>query len=255
MKKVLMFIIAMALMVTPALAEIPTLEDTMQDAFEGNRFARFYSFEGSEGDVVSISMVQDDEEGDLDPYLVLFDPSGNVLAANDDGGDVSFSALIEDVTLPEAGVYLVMATTYNTVRAEIPEADEPLGYTISISGVSAGESEDEFFALPLVIDVEQSYEDTQAAQFFVFEGQEGETLTLGAYSEDYIAFDPILFLFDPDGWLVAANDDFSDTSDARLDAVELPEDGNYTVLVAHFSFTLSTDEDWVGGGSFSFRQE
>jgi hypothetical protein len=81
----------------------------------------YVRFVGSEGDVVSIITEQEGDE--LDTLLYLFDPNGNRIAVNDDvdfaGGD--YYAAIEDVELPEDGVYLIFAMAFDFNRAYGPD--------------------------------------------------------------------------------------------------------------------------------------
>ncbi len=59
----------------------------------------YWTFEGTEGDSVTISMVG---VGDMDTYLELYGPDGIVLMADDDSGGNS-AALIADYVLPGPG--------------------------------------------------------------------------------------------------------------------------------------------------------
>lgn len=76
--------------------------------------SRAYTFEGRRGMVVTITMSALD--GNLDPYLELYAPSGDKIAEND---DISLSdatrSQIAGVELPEDGTYRIVATRY---RAE-----------------------------------------------------------------------------------------------------------------------------------------
>jgi ABC-type multidrug transport system fused ATPase/permease subunit len=69
-----------------------------------------WHFSGSAGQVVTIVMV-DTEDGPFDPYLTLVKPNGEVLAENDDSGAGSdgYDARIAEVTLPEDGLYFILA--------------------------------------------------------------------------------------------------------------------------------------------------
>ncbi|MCA9913876.1 MAG: PPC domain-containing protein, partial [Anaerolineae bacterium] len=108
-------------------AQIP-LEDlsllesgsVLQDSFDEDVTARLYAFQGSAGDFVSVAMVQVDETGSLDPYLLLFAPDGELLASDDDSGSVFLSALIEGVELPSDGTYLVLATSLYYIESTSP---------------------------------------------------------------------------------------------------------------------------------------
>ena len=69
-----------------------------------------YTFAGNEGDIVSIYMVA--TEGDLDTYLILLDPSGNIIIEDDDGYGGTDS-LINELELPETGLYTIIATAFD----------------------------------------------------------------------------------------------------------------------------------------------
>lgn len=78
---------------------------------EQQRFA-VYSFEGEQGDVVSIGMEQ--RSTNLDPALYLISPDGIQLNYNDDilpNGENRNSAIQEE-TLPFTGTYYIIATHY-----------------------------------------------------------------------------------------------------------------------------------------------
>jgi hypothetical protein len=79
-------------------------------------FETRYTFQGNANDTVTITMSSID--GELDCYLILLDPSGEVLAENDDhdSGEISLffssDAAIVDVTLPSSGTYTILAGRY-----------------------------------------------------------------------------------------------------------------------------------------------
>ncbi len=71
----------------------------------------YWTFEGSAGDRVTISMVG---QGALDDtYLELYGPDGALLITDDDSGE-GFFALIENYTLPDTGTYTIIARAYSS---------------------------------------------------------------------------------------------------------------------------------------------
>ncbi|MBN1964953.1 MAG: hypothetical protein JW910_09915 [Anaerolineae bacterium] len=96
-----------------------------------------YTFEGTEGDVVTITMVDVSGEGSLDPLLILLDDSGNELARNDDALDSSVGSLdsqIPEFSLPYTGSYTVVATRF------LQEEGSSAGvYELSLERVITGE--------------------------------------------------------------------------------------------------------------------
>ncbi|NDJ85879.1 MAG: redoxin family protein, partial [Chloroflexi bacterium] len=70
---------------------------------------RGYRFEGNAGDEVVITMTAADEG--LDAYVVLIGPDGERLAENDDSSVGTTDSSI-DMTLPETGTYIIVATRF-----------------------------------------------------------------------------------------------------------------------------------------------
>lgn len=81
---------------------------TLEDKFQ------VYTFEGTAGQVIDISMIA--TQGTLDPNLFLISPSLFEVANNDDitPGEETDS-FINDFELPETGRYIVLATHYGTI--------------------------------------------------------------------------------------------------------------------------------------------
>lgn len=70
-----------------------------------------YAFDGSAGDVVNIAL--NNTSGTLDPTLYLIGPSGTVVGSNDDAvAGENTNSLLANLTLPEDGRYIIIATHY-----------------------------------------------------------------------------------------------------------------------------------------------
>lgn len=65
-------------------------------------------FDGQDGQSVTIVLV-----GNFDTMLELYGPDGQLLAQNDDV-DISYTSLIENISLPASGVYRVVAKAFST---------------------------------------------------------------------------------------------------------------------------------------------
>jgi hypothetical protein len=105
------------------------------------------TFQGSEGDVVTIDMVSDD-----DTYLFLDDPDGNEVASNDDrniDGEYSLDSRIGEYTLEQSGEYTIIATSFSysdtfTYRLSLNLARSPddlVDTAETILGVQNGDTE------------------------------------------------------------------------------------------------------------------
>jgi len=85
---------------------------TVSGSITGQQHFQIYSFEGQEGDIVSIRMNQ--TGGTLDPAVYLISPEGIQIDYNDDvapGGENRNSAITEK-TLAFTGTYYIIATHY-----------------------------------------------------------------------------------------------------------------------------------------------
>jgi hypothetical protein len=84
----------------------------------------YFAYEGSEGETITVTMVA--QEASLDPMLFLFDAEGDRLAVNDDAETLQLpdpaDAALEDVRLPQSGLYFIFAT--DAFFYEIPNETE-----------------------------------------------------------------------------------------------------------------------------------
>ncbi len=75
-----------------------------------------FTFEGEQGQVITITLSRLDANTDLDTLLILLDAAGNRLAVNDDAPQPdnpdSTDARISGFRLPETGLYTIVATRF-----------------------------------------------------------------------------------------------------------------------------------------------
>jgi hypothetical protein len=86
-----------------------------------------YSFTAQAGDVVSAQI--DSNSGSLDTLLLLVDPSGNIVASNDDRAKGETDSSIQNFSIIVAGTYTLVATRY----AQALGGTEG-GYTLTLTG-------------------------------------------------------------------------------------------------------------------------
>ncbi len=233
--------------------------ETLTDSFDTTTGARIYVFNGSAGDVVTISMMPLDSTG-LDPYLVLLGSRGEVYAANDDSisdDDALFGAAIEDFELPVDGSYFVLAMTFLGQRGDDGESDDaPYEYEISASGythpASVTEGRVQYASTNVEIGASGLLEITEQepVYYVTFIGQAGDTVNLRTETSDEVS-DTLLYLFDNNGVRLAVNDD-SDGLAAAIEDFELPDDGFYFVMATSYDFMDVPDGLWSSAGSFRF---
>lgn len=232
---------------------IPVLEagDSVQATFDQTMTTRLYGFNATEGDEVTISMIQDDPQSILDPFLVLFDSEGAIIAYDDDGGNdaVLYSALIKAVTLPADGSYFVLATSYTFLQSPMVLEEEE-GFELTLEGITAPPNLEGLTLLTAPVEIDRQYPvpltvETPIA-FFTYNGSADESFNLNLESND---FDTLLYVFAPDGERLVISDDRgnADTNSSAHDIV-LPEDGTYLIAATSFDFYRAKEEDFQSVG-------
>ena len=149
----------------------------------------------------------------LDPYLVVKDAEGNIVAANDDRSSRGRGAGIEGLWLSKPGLY------HFEVHAKSGAGD----YDLSLS--SAKEE-----ALQRRIGYGETISDTlrgdSERHLWAFEGQAGDQISILMDGEQLDAY---LELYAPDGTLLLRDDDSGGGTDARIE-LTLPQSGTYYIL-------------------------
>ena len=235
------------------------------NVFEGDVNAHLYTFQGSAGDVITISMVQD-EGVQLDSYIVLLGSAGKVLANADEGGSIPLAALLENFELPEDGTYFVLATSFDGLRnpalLQDGETEQPMFYEIVVSGITTpdGASDQiEDVTSEIAIGNAANLEITMDELVFYlsFVGSEGDTITINtAHDGSSEEVDTLLYLFDAEGNRIAINDDNDNSFFSTISNVELPADGRYMVFATTYIFyEFPETTDRINVGTFNLSIE
>lgn len=201
---------------------------TVTGEIDNLRFFQQYSFEGSTGDRVVITM--EGTSGNLDPLLLLGDSNLNLIAEDDDGAG-GFDARIE-VVLPADGTYVLEATRYG----QDTEAGQSTGsYRLSIV---ANQAVPQSTTQPAGILSGLEFGNTERGlltpadrfHLFWFQAQAGDRIRVrGSYGG---ASDATLVLYD-----AALMELARDPGGVELQTV-LEQDGVYWVGLALNDFTL-----------------
>lgn len=128
--------------------------------FDAETSAIYYTFEGSEGDVLDITL---DSGESIDTFISLLDPEGFEIAFNDDGG-AGFDPELRGVALRADGAYSLVVRPYI-------EGDSG-AFTLTVDNQSSRSLEDG----PIIVRIS----DKQFASTLSFDGVAGETVTLVA---------------------------------------------------------------------------
>ncbi len=101
-------------------------------------FRQYWSFRGSRDDVVDITMVA--RSGDLDSFLSLITPDGDVIATTTDGGD-GLDAALYSIQLPSSGTYSIVARRAGNDFGETSSTQGTYDLTLSLR--APGHAEDQ----------------------------------------------------------------------------------------------------------------
>ena len=196
-------------------------------------------FRGHEGDTLTIRMTN--SAGDLDPFLILTDANGVELARNDDAEEGSSAAVIGDFVLPTTDSYLIRATRYGFENGP-SSGDYTLVIETSAEAVGLDTDVEPLAQLDERQMVTGSLSLDRARNRYTFEGTAGDWITV-AVEPTSGNLNPSLALYDPDGNEIALNRSWQTFDDgrARIERVQLPAGGLYTVDVILEDLTTSGD--------------
>jgi hypothetical protein len=173
-----------------------------------------YTFEGTEGDIVTIRM-----EGNFDTFLELYDASETMLISDDDSaGDLN--SLIDSFVLPADGVYTIVARPLSSMATG--------KYTLSLSAFDMSSLRQPG---PIAIGETVMAElNGITGDIWTFVGSEGDAVQI----EMEASFDNYLELFDEDNSQLTTDDDSAGNGNARI-VYTLPADGTYSILARSYS--------------------
>jgi len=172
---------------------------------------RLWAFEGDSGEIVTVIMEAQDEQGV--PLLKLRDEFGEVIASAEHGDD--HIASICSIWLPTTGRYVV----------ETGWKARPGNYTLSLTRIELESRKLEFGDTLENVPPEQC--------IWQFKGNRGDFVAIAIDAQDPSG-DPLLALLDENGGEITFNDDVDTDLNPRLEAV-LPTTGTYLI-----------NTDWIG---------
>ena len=176
-----------------------------------------YVFQGEEGDVIFVTLVSDD----FDAYLWLEDEFGNLLVSDDDSaGDMN--SAIGPFVLPYSGTYTLFSSSYDYYNySEIVVGDFTLTITeTTLSTIDSG--------VPTTV----TFGEGQNNMFFSIEAEVGDALAITVEGDGVI--DTRLELRDPDGYIVAEDDDSGSGFDPELARYVVQTAGTYVLSIQPF---------------------
>ena len=207
-----------------------TLNGTLSTSscvLDDGTYIDFYSFNGTAGQAVSISL----SSSAFDTYLYLLDADGNTVEEDDDSNNSTDSRIPMDagvITLPSTGTFYIGVNSYDagatgayTVSLNSPPANcatHALAYNQTVNGTLTTSS-------CLTEDSGGYY----YADLYTFSGTAGQQITIAQNSS---SFDAYLILHTPSGANSLADDDSGGGTNALIPTsgtYTLPETGVYTI--------------------------
>jgi hypothetical protein len=179
-----------------------------------------YSFQGNAGEVVLVDLFATD----FDPFLILLAPSGKDTQNDDYEGSANRSRI--EKVLGESGEWSVMVTSY--------EAGETGAYELSITtmrgapGTIAGAGAR--FESGTLASGDRELTSGEYYDSYPLSGNAGEHVVIDLRSAE---FDPYLIVIAPSEEQFE-NDDYEGDAQRSQLAMELPEDGDYRVVVTSY---------------------
>ncbi len=216
--------------------------DTRSASLSPLQFERFYAFDASENDLITISMDRGGS-GDLDSFLYLTDSAFTPLAEDDDSGEGQ-NARIIDFRIPADGRYYIIATRFDgnigatsgEYRLGLELLDDPF------AGVPPGT-----VSLDYGTSVNGRINDLNQADTYAFYGRQGEVVSISMTRVDG-NLDALLELLNGAGEVVTRNDDRSgNDQNALIDNFALPATGTWYIRARRYA---GTDGDANTSGAY-----
>jgi hypothetical protein len=185
--------------------------DTLQGLLSTGEREVEYTFEGEQGQFVTIIMTKTD---DMDPFLRLEDSRGTVLAQDDDSAG-SLNSRIGPFLLPSNGTYTIVATSLG---------GEDVGeFTLTLTSPVVRRTE-----YGQRITGELTTEESQVE--YVFRADAGTAVSIDLTSPDFDA--TLTLLSGGTRSQLIYNDDGGINTNSRIGPYVLPDDGDYQIVVS-----------------------
>jgi hypothetical protein len=174
-----------------------------------------YSYRGAANETLTFWV---EGEAGFDTALTVYNRQGNYIDSDDYGLNGTDPRLI--VTLPEDGIYYIEVSSYNeTAGAYTLSNSEGANYCPGVEQLAVGE-------------MLQSQMNEDGQVYFGFSGNANTDYTFWIEST---GMDPMLSLYDAEGYMLTSDDNSRDGVDPLV-ITTLPETGNYCLAVNTFGF-------------------
>lgn len=211
----------------------------------GNKYYQEFSFDGTIGDTVFISM----NSPDFDTLLVLLDGNGNILNQNDNSGEKT-GAVISNFVLPETRTYYIWATSSQPRRTGAFSFHLDLQPDITMTGTLATGGS----AAGTFLSGDPGFSGGQKIHAYTFHGG------IIAYSISAVSseVDTVLYLLDENGQVLMMDNDSGTSTNSKIVFINT-QSRNYTIWIAtkgagetgNYTLSLSADPLPIPAGSLN----
>ncbi|HVU10284.1 MAG TPA: hypothetical protein VHD90_03360 [Phototrophicaceae bacterium] len=208
-----------------------SLDTPISGTIDDQHPAQLYAFDATANETIDVTMTAQ-SRGNLDAFLLLLDPKGREIVRNDNIDNDHIDAAIRDVSLPESGQYIIVATRYGQ------EFGSTSGdFDLTVSDTHDGETSlgDSTQAMAYDTLVNGTLDDSTTQQDYSFRATAGDVISI-AMNQVSNNLDPILALTNNLGTTIAWNDDNQQTGtlDAAIQNFIIPRSGYYTIVATHY---------------------
>jgi hypothetical protein len=205
--------------------------DTVANSISASQVEVYYSFRADRGDIISLNMLRD--SGSLDPYLYIVDRNRRILAENDDRGDGSTNAGIDDLVIENTDSYLIIATRRGGAAG--PTSGEFLLTLQRADASGVGTSAQVAIQLQPNQPVEGEINEERLQVFYAFQARRDEIITL-RMSRIGGTLDSYLSLTNANLEELVNNDDVAEgNQNSQIAEYRIPADGTYYVVATRYS--------------------
>ncbi|MBI5958934.1 MAG: PPC domain-containing protein [Chloroflexi bacterium] len=201
--------------------------EAVTGVLDDQTFRQIYTFNGQANDVIAVRMTR--ISGDLDPYLLLMNEHGEILALSDDDG-TGIDAEIGFKRLPQNARYFVIATRFGQEHGSTSGEYELLLEQVGSSGAS------ENTTLGYGSSVIGRITGEEPLFFYFMRAQRGNVINI-TMQRTSGNLDPHLDLATADGIVITSNDDdplAEGTLDAGITNYTILKDGTYLIVATRF---------------------
>ncbi len=207
------------------------LDTPISGTIDDQHPAQLYTFDATANQTIDVTMTAQ-SRGNLDAFVLLLDPKGREIARNDNIDSDHTDAAVRDVSVPETGTYIIVATRYGQ------EFGSTSGdFNLTVSNTRDGDTSLGEFTQAMGYDslANGTLDDSQTQQDYTFRAAAGDVISI-AMNQVSNNLDPILALTDNLGTTIAWNDDNQQTGtlDAAIQNFIIPRNGYYTIVATHY---------------------